>query len=337
LFTQEVIETDLRLGNEFAEGGLSVIFELAETQRFLYKKYRNPAGLNTERQLWLQWHARFFHLRPPAVQSYMLERFSWPVSSVYGASGSLVGEVIGRAPEQFLAKLFSGETRARDFSYLIFEDRARQAGITPIGLREKLTILREFAVSLAWLQSNQMVHEDLAPQNILWSANDGGSAFIIDCDSVAGVAEEPAKAPLALTPDWTDPRVVAGQIGRPDYASMSYALGLLIARTLGSPYWSPGDTDRDLLTDGVPAALFKLLKVTISEGERRPSLSEWLEALDESIEQADPNTLAPVKPPVAPPPLKKGGLSFATKERIAFAVGVALGGLGAFEAIGRWL
>lgn len=312
-------EAEVGYGDQVAQGGSARVFTvLGERKSLLYKKYHERhGGADLDRLV------EVYAGLDDATASSVRERLAWPVAVVRDGE-DVVGALVVRAGPAFRVTLPDGRTRVRDLNFLLYEKRAERLGVRRATDRQKVELLDRLVAVLSWLDDRGFVHEDLAAHNVLW-ALDPPSVFVLDCDSLRATAE-PGDQPLYTTVDWTDPRVLSAEVGRPDRASTSYVLGLLAARTLVSPYWHPGD---DLPAERLPAALAPLVARATGPAGDRPSLSEWGRALDRAL----PQTLgAVVEPEAAGDPA-----AVRRADRLSFALGLLLGACAAVLVLARFV
>ncbi|GAX56571.1 hypothetical protein [Streptomyces olivochromogenes] len=326
---QRVPEGELRTYGAGSRGGSSTVFDVfGHEDRVLYKKYaiqRSEADLDRLVRLHRELDSG------SNDGAFLRRRFAWPLAVVTADDGAVSGVLVPKAEMTYRAQLSTNRVRARDFNYLLYETRAARVGVEPATVREKLVLLRLTVEAFAWLEERGLVHEDISAGNLLWSVRPEPAVLILDCDSIrpAGSAVDD---PLLTTTDWTDPRVLGGEVPRPDQASVTYAVGLLTARVFGTPSWRPSATDsQDSPQEGVPAALLPVLLESVRATAPRPPLHRWLAILDEALEDTPARTRTPrtaVRTMVSEP-LRQGGLSYGVKERVALAVGLFCGAVAA--------
>lgn len=319
-----VQERDIRAYGPGSRGGSSTVFDIFEYHgKMLFKKYtirRAEADLESLIQLPKQ--------LDETAGTFLWSRFAWPVAVVTADDGSVGGVLVPRAEVAFRAHLSTGKVRVRDFNDLLYEERAARVGIRPTTLREKLALLLTLVESLVWLEERDLVHEDLSAGNTLWTVEPEPAVLLLDCDAVRPAGSD-SDDPLLVTTDWTDPRVLSGEIPRPDGASVSYAVGLMAARVLGTPLWRPALTGQpEPPVHGVPDQLQSLLRDSVSSAVPRPLLTNWADALRSAIEAAS-STSPVTSPPPAIGPLRRGGISYSTKERSVLVLGFVIGALAA--------
>lgn len=316
-------ERDLTVHGAGTPGGSSIVFPVfGFGDKVLYKKYassRPESGYDTLIEI------------PSGLDSaeadFVDEHFAWPLSVVTSNKDEVVGVLLPKAEPAYWAHLSTDKVRVRDFNYLLYEARSARVGVEPPTLHQKLDLIRSFAEVLAWLEGRGLVHEDLAAQNVLWRISPNPSVLLLDCDSIRPVLGKTSD-PLYVTTDWSDPRVLTGRTQRPDTASMSYAVGLLTARVFVEPTWRPSLTDAPQRLDSeLPADVSALLVDAVAASIPRPALGTWMRVLLEARQAASETVAnAPAVAEVASrPELRRGGLSYAAKERFALAAGFLIG------------
>ncbi|MGW3995837.1 hypothetical protein ACWEF6_20285 [Amycolatopsis sp. NPDC004772] len=314
-----IAEAEVAVGEQLARGGASAVFSIAGPRKtLLYKKYTEPrdaAELDGLVGTHAGWDAK--------TLGHVRRTLAWPVATV-GEGDRAVGALVVRAAAEFQFTLPSGRTRVRDFNFLLYEKRSEKLGVPRATDREKVDLLRALLDVLSWLDDHGFVHEDLASHNLLWKL-DPAEVFVLDCDSLRPLAGE-SSAPLYTTVDWTDRRVLTEEVARPDRASTSYVLGLLVPRVLVSPHWYPGDA---LPPERLPAALTELVVRASGPAGSRPSLTEWGRGLDKASAQTTGTVVEPA--PVGDPAAVR------TADRWIFAGGLLLGALLAIFVLVRFV
>ncbi len=222
-----------------------------------------------------------------------------------GAGGA--GVLLPRAPRRFAVRHRDGSTRLATLSYLTADPayRAVAYGLTlpPPVSPERLGIVYALARLLEGFEraAPQVGHGDLSTKNVLWSLQRGPEVFVLDCDNCERFG--PDGRPLghagrrrAMTPNWEDPAVGAGE--NPSPASDRYSLALIFLRVVGAANFPiqarqrqgadvtvdfampPGSLGEVLLGPG--AALWDLCSrgLDTADPPARPSASAWVAALE---------------------------------------------------------
>ncbi|WP_431977369.1 hypothetical protein [Micromonospora haikouensis] len=319
-----VPERSIRTYGSGARGGSSTVFDVfGYDDTLLYKKYATPRSeTNLDRLV-----AMYRGLDADAA-AFVRHRYAWPLAVVAGGDATVAGVLIPRVAMTYRAHLSTKKVRVRDLNYLLYEARAARVGVEPASLREKLTLIRALVEALLWLESRGLVHEDLAAHNLVWTLRPAPTVLLLDCDSIRP-ARSPVDEPLYTSTDWTDPRVLTGDTPRPDHASTVYTVGLLAARVLSSPSWRPSDAD-GAPGGQVPAGLAVVLSDSVRASLPRPSLSDWMSALDAVIAgmpEGGPELTATSV--TSGEPLPRTSLTYAVKGRLAVAAGFVIGAVAA--------
>jgi hypothetical protein len=203
-------------------------------------------------------------------------RIAWPRDAVI-EEGEVRGVVTTYAGDEFYNEPIGKRLMPRYLSHL----RTPEEGVP---LEVRLRLMRQLAGVLALLEHVDLVHGDLAAQNVLWKPDPHASVFLIDCD---GMHSDSVPGNDGSTDGWTDPRKQEKLISSQDMRSDWFALALAIWRvtTLSSETPEHGP-DGVTLPPETPRPFHRLL-VRIFEDvldpEPRPSPGEWVEALDEVL------------------------------------------------------
>ncbi|RCG28234.1 hypothetical protein DQ384_24185 [Sphaerisporangium album] len=330
---QRLKEAEIRHAVPGSKGGASTVFTaFGYADRLMYKKYtepRDPAALDRLVEL----HAAM----DAESAGYARDHMAWPVATVRAADGQVAGLMVIRADMTFHAHLSTSRVRVRDFNYLLYEDRAARVGVPPATVRQKAALLRDLVSVLLWLDERGLVHEDLAAHNVLWRLEPEATVFLLDCDSLRPAGEATGQ-PLFTTVDWTDPRVLGEEVARPDRASTSYAVGLLVARVLGSPYWRPASGEGSIGPGGgFPPALEPLLDAAVGPAANRPSLRTWLDGIDGIAGALPAVRRVREAPPTPPATLRVEGQTIGLNDRLALLAGLVIGALAAVLVMVRFL
>jgi hypothetical protein len=320
---QPINETELTLRSLLASGGSADIYDIQGYDgRLVYKRYISERPVAPILEL-----IEIAERASEADREYINEHFAWPVDGVVNDDGVLSGVLIPGSPTEYIAHLTTGADRVRDLNYLLYEKRSARVGIAPVSIKDKLKVIRGLAGAFAFLQKQGLVHEDPSGQNVLWTVESEPGVYILDCDSIREEAVH-LTDPLITTVNWTDPRVLSGEIERPDFQSNSYMLGLATVRIFGSPSWGSSSISGTRIPElPIPPQLQRLAAQSLTTRRSRPSVNEWLNELNQAIDSASldaPPPAPPVKPQDKP---RVGGLSWQAKERIGIAIGFLAGAI----------
>ena len=281
-----------------------------------------------------------YHESATNRRSLSIQKFAWPISVVVDPQGGIKGTILPLAPSNFWTQTTVRRTRlAQDINFAIYSERSERIGIQPLSRQQKLELLLDIVESVSRLQALNLLHPDLTPRNILWSAEVGQPirTYILDADSIFRVGDPAGPQYAVVTPGWTDPRISTRKISTPDYASVSYDIGLMAARLVAGPYWAPAaaDNEVDALPRWLPRGVAALIRRSTSpDANMRPRVAEWYASLQDAVKQ-------PVVEPLSPRRQQEsviygtsvGGASWDTRARILSAVASVLGVLIALLAI----
>ena len=223
-------------------------------------------------------------------------RIAWPRDAVI-KEGKVLGVVTSYAGDEFYNEPIGRRPMPRYLSYL----RTREEGVP---LEVRLRLMRQLAGVLALLEHVDLVHGDLAAQNVLWKPDPHASVFLIDCD---GMHSDSVPGSDGSTDGWTDPRKKEKLISSQDMRSDWFALALAIWRvtTLSSKTPEHGP-DGVTLPPEIPRPFRSLLVRTfedVMDPAPRPAPGEWVEALDEVLGSKQVRRrLERLTPPPPPPP-----------------------------------
>ncbi|GAA0966243.1 hypothetical protein GCM10009555_007610 [Acrocarpospora macrocephala] len=216
------------------------------------------------------------------VGSTVATSLCWPIDLIDRPDGAITGVILPALPGGFLRD--KGTPRSLDFLLM------RRAAPPPAEIRVR--VVRRLAEVFAWLDELRLVHGDLSPKNVVWTADPEPAVCVIDVDGMSPRAPSTGVA----TPGWMDPRLVEGQIPAHDHFSDRYALALAIYRGL---FLTPGNLDRrtdgtwpkpTAIPEGTPAGLRALLLATLGNPlstEDRASPEDWVLALDSAFYRGD--------------------------------------------------
>jgi len=311
-------------------GGTATVHQIQGYDgKLLYKKYREPRDPAGAIRL-----IATANMSDPAVRNDIKSHLAWPVQLIGDGSGRLAGVLVPKAPGTFVASLRTGTKRLRDLNFLLFEERSERVGVDLVALPDKIRIVSSLVRILQLLQGLGLLYEDLAAQNVLWTLDPAPDVYLLDCDSLRRT-EDVSPVPLFTTADWTDPRVLSGQISRPDLGSLSYALGLLVARLVLGPTWEPADGDAQAASI-LPTRLQKIMHAAIYSEYTRPPLDTWLDSLQQAVDQAADTRKRRRRGLRAWRRAQIRGWDEETKRRFATAIGILSGCAAAILIMAVW-
>src|SRR5215203_718994 len=255
--------------------GRARIYRIVGREDVFYKEFREPLRGAAE-------VARVEELVEVGVEfgkadlSSSRGRIAWPRDAVI-EEGEVRGVVTTFAGPEFYDEPSGKKLMPRYLSYL----RTAEEGVP---LEVRLRLMKQLAAVLALLEHVDLVHGDLAAQNVLWKPDPHASIFLIDCD---GMHSDSVPGSGGSTDGWTDPRKKEELIPSQDMRSDWFALTLAIWRvTMLTPETPVHGADGVILPPETPRPFQPLLVRTfedVMDAEDRPSPGEWVEALDEVL------------------------------------------------------
>jgi hypothetical protein len=331
---------ELRVGTLLAEGGEGRVYQLPRQPHLVYKSYaRAVAGSHLDDLV--AWPTTLGDDRSRAC---VRQASAWPTSVVTGERGEPIGILMPRAPRRFSVRHRDGHSRLASLSYLTSDPAHRAVAygleLPPAASPERVALAYALARLLAAFESGEpsVGHGDLSTKNVLWSLQRGPEVFVLDCDncerfSSDGRPLDPGERRRAMTPNWNDPAVPAGQ--NPSHTTDRYSLALMFLRVVGAANFPiqarqrtggrveirfpvpAGAAARPLLDPG--AAVWDLCarSLSVSEPGGRPPAADWAAALEDLLEamgarhmtesvqaaQGGRTESAPTPPPAPPVPV----------------------------------
>jgi hypothetical protein len=323
----QVLLTELRLGELLAEGGEGRVFEVAAAANssapalpaMVYKQLRHPLPLSALSPLCDL--PDMVAARDEGVCRRALSSSAWPAAAVVEErdAGVALGALMPRAPAQFWLRHRDGPSRLATLSYLAGDpDRMAVAyGVTvpPPGAPERVALVYALARLLDAWQGGVgplVVHGDLSAKNVLWSLQPAPAVYVLDCDGAVigeghGTVEGtetgdlcPRRPLRATTPNWDDPALPPGR--RPNAASDRYVLGLAFLRLVGAAHFPlqgrqrahpQVNVDLELPRSWRKFAdmpgLWELCERSLSlvNAAERPTPAEWAAALEDLLDVLD--------------------------------------------------
>jgi len=234
----------------------------------------------------------------------LIAQAAWPCAIVEN-EGNAVGFLMPAIPDDFYIDLCTvkGFSRvAAEFQHLLNEPQVLSMLMPSetIDSRQRYTLLKRAASALSFFHGHQLCVGDISPKNLLFSLRPT-AVYFIDCDAMRlkGIS----LTDQVETPGWEVP---SGE-EKATVFSDRFKLGLLALRLLAHRQDS---RDPALLPLSTPTELRKIITDTLSARSpaQRPTLSQWISALDSAIVASPANSLGPpprsqsAKTPPAPTP-----------------------------------
>lgn len=229
---EDVRLDDLHVGDLLAEGGEGKVYQLPLQPHLVLKSYRRPAPRSHLDQL-VSWPDVLDRGRSEVVAAAS----AWPRAVVVDGKGEAVGLLLPRAPRRFAVRHRDGNSRLASLSYLTADPGHRRAAygldLPAPSSPERIGLAYALARLLMVFESASpaIAHGDLSTKNILWSLQKGPEVFVIDCDNSELVGVHFSRR-RAMTPNWNDPAVGAGE--NPTAASDRYSMALVFLRVVGA-------------------------------------------------------------------------------------------------------
>lgn len=290
-------EDSLVLGEKLGSGGQGTVHRVSggPCAGLVYKRY-TQAGPD------LRALERLVEMPDSLTDTERARLFSlacWPLARVW-SNGALTGFLMEEIPQRFVGHLKNGAPQLQEMVYLLYEPKPLWGGISPPDVQGRLELVRQYVSLFQLLHSRELVVGDISMANLLWSADDGGAVFILDCDGVRRPGEISVFT-QGQTPGWEDPQ--CPQTGA-DLETDRYKLALLVGRVLGRENSvRPGDELR--LLPGLPDRVADAVTQRFAEAGRgygrRPDVYRWGVALGgrAEIPVDRPRPTPPVNLPLA--------------------------------------
>lgn len=297
---QKVDVSQIGALDKLGQGGQGIVYRAPSVhstyaRSMVYKAYR-PATLASLDVDALAALPEFLEALPYSDGARLISLTAWPCVTVCDG-GKTVGFLMPSIPEEFFTEIWTNKptpsTVMAEFQHLLNDPhilamRFKGSAITE---RQRLELLHQLALALAFLHERGVVIGDISPKNVLYSLSPSPAAYFIDCDAMRVNGVSPSAQ--VETPGWAVPR---GEEKATVYSDR-YKLGLMALRLL------VGDQEtKDVkrLPGYVPEDLRSVIKDTLSnEPQDRPELLAWDAALKQAIASAPKHQS---KPAYTPPP-----------------------------------
>jgi serine/threonine protein kinase len=306
--TQKVDLSQVGILDKLGQGGQGIVYRAPSVRStyaksMVYKAYK-PATLASLDVGALEALPQFLEALPYADGARLINLAAWPCA-VVADGGKTAGFLMPSIPEEFFTEIWTNKptpsTVLAEFQHLLNDPQilAMRFRGSAISDRQRLELLHQLALGLAFLHERGVVVGDISPKNVLYSLSPIPAIYFIDCDAmrVKGVS----LSNQVETPGWAVPR---GEEKATVYSDR-YKLGLMALRLL------VGDQDtKDVrrLPGYVPQELRGVITHTLSsEPQDRPELLAWDAALTNAaaavpIHQAKPPYNPPIPPTYPSPP-----------------------------------
>ena len=269
---------ELKIGTELGVGGQASVYELPDFDDqydFVFKRYKK--GLVVDRQPLEKLVALPTNMSEGEIS--LLEIGASFPTNVVEHDGEAVGVIIPRAPSDFVVEIRDA-ARLCEVQFLTHGERSSLLGLKIPGANDRVSVCHDLARLLAIFHRHGLVHGDLSHKNVLWSCRETARSYLLDCDG-AILGDRESALPQVTTPLWTDPRVVSGDIARPDTDSDVLGLALMFYRAF---FQQRGDITRGLnlpipAEPEVGTEVRGLLEATFVSDRSRPSMETWASAL----------------------------------------------------------
>ena len=274
--TRDVEESDLQLGEEIGSGGQGRVLRVHGTSAgTAYKRYKSAGADPGALKMLVDLPAS---LRP-VEREHLLRQSAWPLARVV-RQGKVTGFLMQEIPDRFYGRNSVGASKRRELQYLLYERKPAWGDITAgdVSAKTRVRIAREFAGLVRLLHDSSLVIGDISMTNVLWTAGDTPSVFLIDCDGIRRLGSPPVLRQVD-SPDWTDPDP---PVGGPDLDTDRYKLALLVGRVLcKASYIRPGDELQPVpdLPGDISLRVQELWARAAGPRTSRPDASDWVTAL----------------------------------------------------------
>ena len=296
---QKVDISQVGILDKLGQGGQGIVYRAplvhsTYAKSMVYKAYK-PATLASLDVAALEALPRFLEALPYADGARLINLAAWPCVLVEDG-GKTAGFLMPSIPEEFFTEIWTNRPTPSivmaEFQHLLNDPqilvmRFRGSAITE---RQRLELLHQLTLGLAFLHERGVVVGDISPKNVLYSLSPIPATYFIDCDAmrVNGVS----LSTQVETPGWAVPH---GEEKATVYSDR-YKLGLMALRLLAGDQ----DTkDSKRLPGYLPQELRGVITDTLSnKPQDRPELLDWAAALTHAVAAAPEHQ---AKPPYTPP------------------------------------
>lgn len=286
---------------KLAAGGQGVVYQAPAVstifaKSMVFKEYKAPtlAALDVAA---LEAMPEFLESLPYMEGAELIGRAAWPCALVEKDT-AVVGFLMPAIPEEFHLELWTSKGPSRvvaEFQHLLNEPQVLHMRFPymVIADRQRYELLKKMASALSFFHQQGLCVGDISPKNLLFSLQPA-AVYFVDCDAMRlkGVS----LAVQVETPGWEAPK---GEEKATVYSDR-FKLGLLALRLLTQ---RQDGRDPAQLPSATPREFCQIITDTLSSPpDGRPTLPEWITALDLAID-ASPKP-APPSPTdgTTPPP-----------------------------------
>lgn len=217
--------------------------------------------------------------------AFLDKRLTWPTALVYTGARptqpspranpgtTVTGFLMQRITEEFeLDSTRLGKVKPQGMEFLLNDDGFTASLGLDVDDGRRLRLLIDLAATLNRLHRHGVTVGDLSPKNVLFMLDPSPKCLLIDCDSMRLKGRD--VLPQVETDDWAVP-----EQAKATPASDVYKFGLITTRLFNRDQSS---TDLSELRN-VSSGLANLAERSrVSDPRRRPSVEEWLQALEQA-------------------------------------------------------
>ena len=276
----------LNLGERLGSGGQGVVYRVLNRKingrwDVAYKEY-NPSIQGELDFEALRAMVELIPTLPGSTAEWLCTTAAWPAALVE-RDGRGSGFLMRTVPDEYHFDYtgFDG-TVARKLAtteFLLNDDSYTSSIGLYFNEHMRLFLLRDLALKLSRMHELGIAVGDMSPKNLLFTAGDRPSCFLIDCDAMR--LNGRTVLPQAETPGWQIPP--GEERGTP--SSDAYKLALLAVRMFAR---NQSSRDADALITAAEPRLVELARTALlgPQGDR-PKPDEWTEYLLEAARSPD--------------------------------------------------
>jgi len=308
------------------EGGEGAVYLIASKPSLVFKEYL-PEVLPTIDMQMLQRLVGIESALPTSDWERIRKRSAWPTDLV-ADSGRTIGFTMSKLDLRFYRKYGLKQKPSLtlcEWNHIVHQNqplgKLRMSEVPRLNENDILKLLHDLAITIETIHRSDLIIGDLSGRNLIWSIDNGHEVHFIDCDSFRFASNSP-NAVAKQTVDYIDPTVGNEPTNQ---QTDVYKFGIAAFRALsGEPSKYPADVGvrRELLARSDNDSIAHLVERSTSNNQSsRPSISEWVAALDERVTGRKKirirDTAAVSKPPVPTSPNERPKISLNRKENSA--------------------